>query len=42
MAAWVGVFALWFVGLFGAIKGERRPVPVIGAHFQQWFGSAFE
>lgn len=42
MAAWTGVFALWFLGLFAAIKGERTPVPVVGAHFQHWFGSAFE
>jgi uncharacterized membrane protein len=42
MAAWVGVFALWFFGLFAAIKGERTAVPVLGAHFQHWFGNAFE
>jgi uncharacterized membrane protein len=42
MAAWAGVFALWFLGLFAAIKGERTGVPLLGAHFQHWFGNAFE
>jgi uncharacterized membrane protein len=42
LAAWVGVFVLWIVGLLAAINGEQKPVPVLGIHFQQWFGTAFD
>ena len=42
MAAWVGIFVLWIMGLLAAINGELKPVPVVGIHFQQWFGSAFD
>lgn len=42
VAAWVGIFVLWVMGLLAAINGELKPVPVVGIHFQQWFGSAFD
>jgi uncharacterized membrane protein len=42
LAAWFGIFALWIVGLLAAINGEQKPVPVLGAHFQKWFGTAFD
>ncbi len=29
----------WVMGLMGAINGERKPVPIIGEHFQEWFKS---
>ena len=42
IAAWLGLLGLWFTGLLSALKGERRPVPALGSHFQHWFGGVFE
>ncbi|ACB77338.1 DUF4870 domain-containing protein [Opitutus terrae] len=42
MALWVGLLVLWISGLLAAIQGERKPVPVLGLHYQNWFGNAFE
>ena len=42
LAAWFGLLALWASGVLAAINGELRPVPVLGSHFQKWFGSAFD
>ena len=42
VAAWFGMLVLWIMGLLSAINGEQKPVPVLGIHFQQWFGSAFD
>ncbi len=30
---------LWVMGLMGAINGNRKPVPIVGEHFQEWFKS---
>ena len=32
---------LWIMGLISAIKGEMKPVPLLGALYQKWFGTAF-
>lgn len=37
----IGLFVLWIMGLLSALKGEMRPVPVLGAHYQRWFAGAF-
>ena len=29
--------ALWALGILGALQGEKKPVPVLGDQFQQWF-----
>jgi uncharacterized membrane protein len=42
LAAWVAVFALWVIGLIGAINGQMKPVPVLGEYYQKWFGTAFD
>ena len=42
LGAWFALLALWVIGLLSAINGEQKPVPVIGEHFQKWFGSAFD
>lgn len=34
---WVFVSVLWSYGIFSAIKGETKPVPLLGAFFQKWF-----
>jgi uncharacterized membrane protein len=42
LALWLGIVALWFTGILAAINGERKPVAVLGGHFEKWFGNAFE
>lgn len=42
LALWLGIMVLWFTGLLAAIQGERKPVAVLGQHFEKWFGNAFE
>lgn len=34
--------ALWIMGLISAIKGEMKPMPVVGEYFQKWFTNTFE
>lgn len=41
LALWLGLIALWIMGLIAAAKGETKPVPVIGEHFQRWFAGTF-
>lgn len=42
VAAWVLLVVLWVIGLVSAIGGEMKPVPILGAYYQKWFGSAFD
>lgn len=28
---------LWVIGIIGAVKGEKKAVPVLGDKFQEWF-----
>ncbi|HEY9154174.1 MAG TPA: hypothetical protein VIM69_03525 [Opitutaceae bacterium] len=37
----LGLFVLWIIGFIGALNGATKPVPVLGASFQKWFGNAF-
>ena len=30
---------LWIMSLIGALSGEKKPVPIIGEQFQDWFKS---
>jgi uncharacterized membrane protein len=34
---WLGVFALWIIGLIGAAQGEEKKIPLLGNQFQEWF-----
>ncbi len=34
---WLGVFALWIIGLISAAQGEERKIPILGNQFQDWF-----
>lgn len=36
------LFVLWLLGLIAAIRGDMRPVPVLGEHYQRWFAGAFD
>jgi uncharacterized membrane protein len=37
----IGLFVLWLLGLLSAIRGDMRPVPLLGEHYQRWFAGAF-
>ena len=37
ISMWIFISVLWMFGLFGAIKGETQPIPLLGAWFQKWF-----
>ncbi len=39
---WLGLFALWLMGFIGAASGQLKPIPVLGEHYQKWFGKTFE
>jgi uncharacterized membrane protein len=36
---WVFISVLWSYGIFSAIKGETKPVPLLGIYFQKWLKS---
>lgn len=42
LAFLISMLVLWLIGLIAAIKGEMKPMPVIGAQIQKWFGNMFE
>lgn len=33
------MFILWIVGLINAVGGKKKPVPVLGKKFEEWFKS---
>ena len=38
----IAIFVFWIMGLISAIKGEMKPVPLLGGLYQKWFGTAFD
>ncbi len=36
---WIFVFVLWSYGIVTAIRGEMRPMPLLGNLFQKWLSS---
>jgi uncharacterized membrane protein len=36
---WIFISILWTYGIFSAIKGETRPMPLVGNLYQKWFKS---
>ncbi|WP_413998856.1 hypothetical protein ACMDB5_13870 [Flavobacterium sp. W1B] len=36
---WICISVLWTYGIFSAIKGETKPVPLLGNIYQKWFAS---
>jgi len=42
LVAWIASVVFWIMGLIAAIKGEQKPVPVVGAKIQSIFGNLFE
>lgn len=41
-AFFISTLVLWVMGILAAIQGEKKPMPVVGAYFQKWFGNVFE
>lgn len=39
ISMWIFVSVLWGYGIFSAIKGETKPLPLLGDYFQKWFKS---
>ena len=37
----LGSLVLWIMGFIGAMNGEKKPVPVLGEQFQEWFKGVF-
>ena len=33
----IAVIVFWIISLVGALSGEKKPVPVLGEMFQDWF-----
>ncbi len=31
------IFVLWVLGFIGSLQGEKKKVPIVGEHFQEWF-----
>jgi len=36
---WISVSVLWSYGIFSAINGTTKPLPILGNYFQKWFKS---
>jgi uncharacterized membrane protein len=36
---WICISVLWAYGIFSAINGETKPVPLVGNLYQKWFSS---
>lgn len=41
MVVWVGLLVLFIMGLISAAQGQQKPLPLVGEHYQKWFGGAF-
>ncbi|TDD98779.1 hypothetical protein [Flavobacterium cellulosilyticum] len=39
ISMWIFLSVLWTYGIFSAINGESKPVPLLGNYFQKWFKS---
>lgn len=39
ISMWIFLSVLWTFGIFSAIKGETKPIPLLGNYFQKWFSS---
>jgi len=34
---WISVSVLWTYGIFSAIIGSEKPIPILGKFYQNWF-----
>ncbi len=33
----IALLVFWILGFIGAVQGEKKPVPLLGEQFQEWF-----
>jgi uncharacterized membrane protein len=36
ISMWISLSVLWTYGIFSAINGETKPIPLLGNYFQKW------
>lgn len=36
---WIFISSLWSYGIFTAIKGEIKPMPILGNYYQKWLST---
>lgn len=41
-ALWLALLVLWISGLTAALRGQRKPMPLAGPLFQEWFAGLFD
>jgi uncharacterized membrane protein len=39
ISMWIFLSVLWTYGIFSAINGQTKPIPLLGNYFQKWFAS---
>ncbi|WP_338408551.1 hypothetical protein [uncultured Flavobacterium sp.] len=39
ISMWISLSVLWTYGIFSAINGETKPIPLLGNYFQKWFSN---
>ena len=39
ISMWIFLSILWTYGIFSAINGETKPIPLLGNYFQKWLGN---
>jgi uncharacterized membrane protein len=39
LSMWIFLSVLWTFGIFSAINGQTKPIPLLGNYFQKWFKS---
>lgn len=39
ISMWIFLSVLWTYGIFTAINGQIKPIPLLGTYFQKWFSN---
>ena len=39
ISMWIFLSVLWTYGIFTAINGETKPIPLLGNYFQKWLSN---
>lgn len=39
ISMWIFLSVLWTYGIFTAINGQIKPIPLLGNYFQKWFSN---
>jgi len=37
MLAYLGILVFWVLGIINAVGGHKKPLPLVGEKFQEWF-----